>query len=201
MTGGDFNRLAPGEWLNDTVVDAYIGLLRDRPDATGTLILDSFFFDSIYTGGPNQRNTYEYDGGRTRAKRVETSTRGRLKTLADVSRFIIPMNINNNHWLCVVVDVEKNTIEWCDSLRIAPGGRLRALLKWLSEDRDKKGLLAIKRWKVTENAGPEQTNGFDCGVFMLVCMEYRLENRRIDYDQRHMDALRKLIALRLLDAR
>ena len=45
--------------------------------------------------------------------------------------------------------------------------------------------------------GPKQTNGYDCGVFLIRWMEHKARGAAVDYDQRHMPYMRQLLQLEL----
>lgn len=41
---------------------------------------------------------------------------------------------------------------------------------------------------------PRQANGFDCGVFALVIMDYTSRNAALSFSQKHMKQFRQKIA-------
>ena len=42
-----------------------------------------------------------------------------------------------------------------------------------------------------------QTNGYDCGVFLIRWMEHKVRGAAVDYEQRHMPYMRQLLQLEL----
>ena len=48
---------------------------------------------------------------------------------------------------------------------------------------------------------PKQDNGFDCGVFTIVCADYLLDNLPLNYSQANMEFWREKIAIDILRGR
>ena len=46
MNHNDFLRLTPGRWLNDEVINAYVGLLQ-KIETAGTLVLTGWFWTNV----------------------------------------------------------------------------------------------------------------------------------------------------------
>lgn len=52
-------------------------------------------------------------------------------------------------------------------------------------------------WEWPKNI-PLQTNGYDCGIFTLMCLEYQSRNQRFNYDENHMPDLRRRIMFEIV---
>ena len=84
---------------------------------------------------------------------------------------VIPYNVNRNHWLLFVADVEACMIKALDSMGGKFPRELRALQAYfVSENRVKQPGAAPKQWSLRESDAtvPSQgRNRTECGVFML----------------------------------
>ena len=95
LTTKDFATLKDGGWLNNSIIDAFLLLLRER--YTGC-----FFFGTHFI-----LNNYRY-------KKVKLWS-GETDIFA-FDKIFFPINHNNNHWLCAVVFMKVKKIKIFDSL-------------------------------------------------------------------------------------
>jgi len=147
----DVNTLIAGGWLNDEIINAYTSLIcKTYPDV---FIHNTFFYSRLASGG------YRYDNVKRWTKRVR---------LNEYRKIVIPINFNNSHWACVVVDMKQGKITGLDSL--------------MSKARLKETTLTIKRYLADEFndknfpnkvfavedtfSCPQQLDGSSCGVFV-----------------------------------
>jgi sentrin-specific protease 1 len=95
---------------------------------------------------------------------------------------LIPVNYGNTHWAMAIIRLHEKRIEVYDSLR--SGGRgdgvaAKALLRWLRDEHAHKKPPGVafdeREWWLHGVDGntlpqpvPQQSNGIDCGVFMLM---------------------------------
>jgi sentrin-specific protease 1 len=116
-----------------------------------------------------------------------------------LDKIFVPINITNTHWTIAVVFMQSKEIKYYDSMHGNGSKYTSSLLKWIKDDAaDKKGDkdYDISVWK-TSNVpeAPLQHNGYDCGVFTIVCADYLLDHLPVNedmYGQAHMYGLIKL---------
>jgi len=115
-------------------------------------------------------------------------------------KLFIPIHIEDSHWCLVYVSFPEKSIQYYDSM----GGRnfkcLKLILKYLMLEHDnKKGedfhpsgwlLMNVKNC-------PQQSNYWDCGVFVCMFAEYLSRDAPLNFSQKHMDKFRKQIALEI----
>lgn len=160
-----YKRLRPGVWLNDVIINAYLHLLQVRSDSLGkkqwfvTSFLGEFF--------KNNKQTF--------VKKMTVWLRKFLKNkpYTTIDRILLPVNINQNHWVLIEVDITGKRILYYDSLK----GRLsKARLSYLQAGLyaylNTDPLIKIKTffdtWEINSRAEcPTQPNGYDCGVYTL----------------------------------
>ena len=160
-----YERLRPGVWLNDVIINAYLHLLQVRSDSLGkkqwfvTSFLGEFF--------KNNKQTFVKKMSRWLRKFLKN------KPYTTIDRILLPVNINQNHWVLIEVDITGKRISYYDSLK----GRLSkarlsylqaGLYEYLNTDLVIKMKTFFDTWKINSRAEcPTQPNGYDCGVYTL----------------------------------
>ena len=200
----NFQRLGPGGWLEDNVVDAYCYLLLSesllRPAENRVRILNTFFF---------KRNPGDtLDEFKKRAKKT-TSRHPEVRTLTERERMLLflqytyafPYNINGNHWIAVVADNYTCTFTVFDSL-------LRNLKETETNIREKlepafnyiraQVDAPANPWTIVFEDTPQQQNCYDCGVFACAKLASLVARSRKPFTQKDVLAFRRYMALEIL---
>ena len=86
------------------------------------------------------------------------------------------------------------------STTCASGKYLKGLLQWVCHESLIKGQIAISidDWGLIYKDVPQQSNGVDCGVFVLVCADFLSDDLPLDYSQEEMEHYRQKIATDIL---
>jgi Ulp1 family protease len=187
------------QWLNDEVINFYFDLLNEYSSRNvkgpKTYLWNSFFWLKLSDDGKG----YNY-------KSVQRWTTRRKVDLFAFDRFIVPMNIGRNHWALGLVDLKNKSIKYFDSLA---GGSLHAsfadfLLKYLEDEfRDKRKTEECPDFRNSFSIDPvdppQQTNGYDCGVFTCMNAECLTSGRDwLDFDQSLIPKMRRKIAAQII---
>ena len=169
VSNKDTKRLQHGEWLNDEIVNSCMGLLNERSLRMGKkhMFMNSFLMDKT-TFKEKQIRWF---------KRAQMILNGASSTSASsvtnytfrfdgIERIVIPINIDNTHWISIHVDVPNRKIEVLDSYHGDHTDRAISVIN-----------LLIEMWKLDKGWGglswgiyhrkdlPVQTDGNSCGVF------------------------------------
>jgi sentrin-specific protease 1 len=122
-----------------------------------------------------------------------------------MDKIFIPINISQTHWALAVILVQDKEILYFDSMKRKGKGTKynKALLQWLvDEARTKKNInLNTSEWKLKDMDCPQQHNGYDCGVFLIMAANFISDNLRVvedNYGQAHMPFFRLKIASDIL---
>ena len=116
-------KLGPAEWLNDEIINVCVSLmmqrdgrLRGTPKVPKCHIFNSFFYSKLYNRETRQ---YNYKDVRrwTLPKRLENAGQKSASVL-DVDRIIIPVNQNNVHWVCAMIDLKNEKLVYFDSMAV-----------------------------------------------------------------------------------
>merc|ERR1711916_286275 len=171
ITVRDIRCLSPRTWLNDEVINFYMGILQKRSNvrkrkANGELFFNTFFFTTLSGGETNQ---YNYNKVRRWTKRKKIDIFG-------LDKVFVPININDSHWTLDVIDIGKKKICYLDSYHNPYEKAFDCLQKYLFDEHlDKKGeckndWLKFKHERWTNI--PQQLNSYDCGVFVCKAAEF-----------------------------
>jgi sentrin-specific protease 1 len=167
--------------LNDEVINTYMDLITERSPET-VYAFNTFFFIALSNKG--------YDHVFRWTKKVDIFSKEQL---------FIPVHIEEeNHWCLISVNFKKKSIHYYDSL----GGRnfksLKIILKYLIMEyyNKKKGEFNASGWMLINEVNcPQQTNLWDCGVFVLMFAEHLSRGSPLNFSQSDMGRFRKQICI------
>lgn len=155
--------LAPGEQLNDEVINLYMAILGKK--FPNNHYFSTFFMEKLL-GDKDRIKGYKFSN-------VQRWTKG--FRIEDKQQVYIPINILNSHWTLLVIDFQSTssgagaTITYADSL--GGGGReyTDAIQRCLRDERQSRGEAPCTRsWTVRVGMKPTQRNKFDCGVYVIM---------------------------------
>lgn len=198
----DMRKLRPGEWLNDEVVNLYMGLLQQRNTrrmdrGEGRMhFFNTFFYEKLAGGDAG----YSYDA-------VQRWTRSAAEvrvgySLLDCAKIMCPINHGNAHWTHAVINLRDRRFEFYDSMAGGAGvAVLRHLSHYISDlFRDKRIELDTTGWEMVIFTGreiPQQLNGFDCGMFSCKFADFVSRDAPISFTQGDMPYFRSRTALEI----
>ena len=107
-----WRRLKPGLWLNDEIMNSFLSLVNQSDERNGShdstrqrmFILSSYFFEKMAG-----KVGYRYDLVKNWTNRCPG------RDIFAISKVVIPINIGNYHWTCVVVYMDEKRIQFYDS--------------------------------------------------------------------------------------
>lgn len=150
----DFKTLAPGRWLNDTIIEYFMHRVESIPDKT--VAFNSFFYTNLASRG--------YSSVRRWLKRKKAGP------ITGLSKILVPINLQQMHWALSCIDITHKKISYLDSLsRGKPSPSTMSILETLKRYVCEESQFTIGDDFTLEQAPcPQQSNGYDCGVF--VCL-------------------------------
>jgi len=118
-------------------------------------------------------------------------------------KVFIPINVNNNHWTLLVFFMQLKELHYYDSSNGDGSRYLQYGMRWLSDEcMDKtRESLNMNEWQCfhKEPGVPQQENGYDCGVFVLMCARAIAYNQPLtSYHQDNMQRYRLMIGRDIL---
>ncbi|KAL1548454.1 Ulp1 peptidase [Salvia divinorum] len=199
ISGEMLQCLRPGAWLNDEVINVYLGLLKEREKRAPEKFLKCHFFNTFfYKKLSNGRGGYNFQSVRrwTIQKKLGYS-------LLECDKIFVPIH-KEIHWCLAVINKKDEKFQYLDSLGGHDYQVLNVLAKYfVDEVKDKSGKdIDLNSWEkefVTEL--PEQLNGFDCGVFMIKYADFYSRDIGLCFSQDDMPYFRQRTAKEILKLR
>ena len=185
------------EWLNDEVINIYMGLLKARGDAAteaDALPRCHFFTTMFYAKLYSDMSVYQFTEVKRWTKKVDI--------FATKDLIICPIHCHGNHWTLGIVNFRDKRFEYFDSVSAKckdtgeylcsdDGGVLKNLRRYIHDEHlmRKKTSWDDSGWTdVVWVAGvhmPRQTNDHDCGVFMCKTADLYAQNACLEFSQVH----------------
>ncbi|CAJ2510717.1 Uu.00g063420.m01.CDS01 [Anthostomella pinea] len=194
----EFERLVGREsnWLNDDCIHAsLVCLAASINQAAGIRTRNStpkcVAISSLYWEG------FSGDQGKLFPRPFSRNWGMTPKNFLEIDTILIPIN-HNAHWTLLVIRPTRRTVAYVDSFHSAGRHQMTLAYKWLElflGDR-----YVANDWKDARYSVPSQTNGHDCGMFVITNAIYlALGLDPNSYSQKDMPLQRKRIAAMLLN--
>ena len=150
------------EWLRDKTIGFYMALLQAHVEQCRELGVGSplvFLMNSFWY-------THLSDG-----KRVDEWTKRCEPNVFAMDYVVIPINLDDLHWMCVVVDFVNKRFVAHDSLsrgKAKHQDKINLTRTWLQAEHGRRleSELDLSSWTDEHSGTPAQTDGFNCGVFV-----------------------------------
>lgn len=182
VTVNDLKTLCDGRWLNDNVIDFYLCLVTEKNPQV--YCWTTHFYTTLKDKG--------YQGVARWAKRRKINVFERRTV-------VVPINIMSTHWAVGVVDNEKRSIAYYDSLN--SGGNLRAVetIEMYLQNEAKRLGVAVEPYELEPNKQtPQQQNGYDCGVFTCTVARSVCSGLPLQFGQGDMPVIRRRMAYEIM---
>lgn len=182
----DLSTLKNTAWLNDEVINFYMNLIVERSKSEPKHKIhafNTFFYTKLSQGG--------YKDVRRWAKKAKVD-------ISQCDLVLVPIHLGV-HWCMAVINAKQKRFEYWDSLKGGAGKVFSALREYMSNEAPS---VKIDDWDdCISSAGPQQRNGYDCGVFACQTAECVSRDIPPDFTQEEMPELRKRMAASILDCR
>ncbi|KAI1451412.1 cysteine proteinase [Annulohypoxylon moriforme] len=198
LTPHDFGRLVPSnEWLNDNDIQAALVHLatyindkagvRPKADAPKCVALSSQYW-SNFRAEP-RKNIYP--------RGLDRNWGMKPANFLNIETVLIPVN-QGNHWTVLVIRPTRRTVAYVDSFHSLGPQHLADAKAWLETFLGDK--FKADEWHTEQYQVPYQTNGYDCGMFVITNSIYlSLGIDPSGYSQEDMPLQRLRIAAVLLN--
>ena len=108
-------------------------------------------------------------------------------------RIFIPINIDNAHWAMCVVDFDKRCIEYYDSLGQNGIDVMKHIFHYMEDEHRQQHQCDIHNkdaWDFVNKETPQQRNGYDCGVFAIICADFLCDDLPLQFHQTDIKSFR-----------
>ena len=167
----DLKKICNKEWLNDMVIECYLEMLIKRRE--NFKLFGNCFYD------------YQHD-------KIKYNRSNFFEKTPTVEIVFIPIYLRN-HWVLGVAVKKEKKILFYDSLGDGrPKEYMRTITNHLNSGKEKGWSFKV----VPKSECPQQTNGFDCGVFILKIAESIVKGTPLKYvHQKYMQYYRAKMIL------
>ena len=191
----DLLRLKPETWLNDEIINFYMKLCEERENASSgsrhNIFMNTFFYSMLVDHGKG----FNYANVKRWYKGVDVFS---------CRHILIPINMEQ-HWSLVHVSFPTNEIQYLDSMVGNKNGKniMANIHKWLKmESMHKNGGDDSRVFTEMIVPCPQQTNCYDCGVFVLSFADLLSNNLPLDMmSQSLCDGIRNKLAFWIVRGR
>ena len=179
LLSNNIKTLIPPRWLDDNVIDAYMNLIERRSYRTG--------YPSVYRHDTHFFTTY----GDLDPNHLPNATR--KTNILGYDLLFFPLHVNESHWAFVYADTKTYTLYYMDSM-FNPLSRTNALKMVQTylflETARLQGEKEARYFKIRLVPDvPQQTNGYDCGVFLCQYAESISRRMHPSFTQDDMPSL------------
>jgi len=196
--GGDegMNCLRDDHLVNDEVLDVYFKMMVERSKKNEKFcnlqtVKNSFFYTKLTEAG------YKYQA-------VKSWTRH--NAVLDTDKILVPINVNNTHWVLACINIRDKRFEFYDSMNGSPQSYFKNLRLWLADEwkERKEETLDLSEWTdYTAPNCPQQGPNMNCGVFVMkfadaLSRDVDLNKQHEPDWQQHMSLFRRRIANELV---
>lgn len=186
----DFKRFQPKTWLSDEAVNFYVlmlqhrvSLLRGKADGRR----HCHFYNTFFLTKLLENNQYSFAQVQRWSKKIACD-------LFDLDKLFIPINIRNVHWTLCVVYIQFRIIRYFDSSGGSGRTYMNIIMQYLSDEARVRNLtFTASEWQLEDmlNHIPQQENGYDCGLFVIVNADYLSDDLPLDYSATNEDMAEK----------
>lgn len=169
----------PSQLVNDEIINAYLHLLTAKQKKENKIhTFNTFFFTTLECKG--------YDS----VGRWAPEFRG--KALLQLDTIFIPVN-QNCHWVLIVVHPGTRIIKEFNSLKRNSSVHAHRIKQFLDRE------VFDETWQVQCAPSPQQSNGYDCGVFLLTSARCIALGLPVNFNQSDIPSMRKRIVAELIN--
>lgn len=198
MTVEKYAVLHSTRWLNDEIISFFVCMMQELDNWQCSIDKSrrpSYFWSSFFRTNLREAGKYSYHRVKRWTKKIDVFA---------LDKIFFPINVKGVHWVLAVMCMQERTITYYDSLwKDDPESNrwrfhLDDLLQWLEDESLHKKLKQLPhkaQWKLTRAEDiPEQKNGCDCGVFVLLYLILLSEGLPLNFDQADVTKFRRSAA-------
>lgn len=191
VTRKDLKTVLGTNWLNDVIIDFYLGLVTERagqmPGGLRVHALTAHFFNVLRNRG--------YEAVRRWTDGLD---------LFAFNLVLVPIH-DSDHWSLAVLNISSRSFDFYDSMGRKNWNCYQTLMSYLrKEHKDKRKLPLSPRdkWECRFVKGiPVQGNSHDCGVFVCLYAECLARGAPFNFSAKDIQRLRYIIAYEIMSGK
>ncbi|KAF3071153.1 Ubiquitin-like-specific protease 1A [Daldinia childiae] len=198
LTERDFAKLVPvGSWLNDNAIQSTLVHLATYVNDAAGIVPKQMTPKCVALSSQYWSNFLRDPKNNVYTRGLDRNWGMKPTNFLDIDTVLIPVN-KDNHWTVLVVRPSRRTVSYVDSFQIEGTGHIRNVHTWMSYFLGDK--YVADEWRKEYYRVPRQTNGYDCGMFVITNSIYlSLGIDPSGYSESEMPLQRRRIAAMLLN--
>ncbi|XP_044498339.1 uncharacterized protein LOC123220292 isoform X2 [Mangifera indica] len=209
-----------GQWLENTHIEAFMGILRKSyPDGNWTTVSTQFvallpqcYSEFKQLGANMEWPTFFLD----QINGISLRTKEFFRPWSSVDKVFFPINFDNQHWVCGVLDINEwrmyiyDSAQYTESIErvkklLMPFRTLTHLMKasnfYISKGIPSPDPLPTLQYRCVRDVPKQDVGSGDCGIFLLMFMEYLARDHPFNFTSAHSKRLRKRVATTIFQGR
>jgi hypothetical protein len=190
-------------WLTDSIIDWHMRMIIEQHGNPNIKCLSPQFYLHL------TRPTFSYE----RVFRWIDNIRlfSSRQFALETSKLLIPINYNGYHWVLAFIDFQQKHFGYYDSFqcpRPTISQTLTQLVRAMHQHYHPNVAFPESQWSNhslhTSIEGPQQTNGYDCGLFVSLAARHLLTHKDLQsapFCQANLSNLRRVIADEIIEWR
>ncbi|KAI0850050.1 cysteine proteinase [Daldinia vernicosa] len=194
----DFKKLVPADsWLNDNIIQSTLVHLATYINDTAGVVPKQTTPKCVALSSQYWSNFIRDPKNHIYTRGLERTWGMKPTNFLDIDTVLIPVN-KDAHWTVLVVRPSRRTVSYVDSFHKDGWSHIQDVHMWMEYFLGDK--YVADEWRQESYSVPRQTNGYDCGMFVITNSIYlSLGIDPSGYSQSEMPLQRRRIAAMLLN--
>lgn len=180
------------KWLNDDVIDFVGELLNERERAKRAHVVN--YPSKVFVTSQLAKSLYvSFYEDNIEFSAIHKYVRDwPLLDVSEQALILCPVNISNNHWILMCIAPQTKVLMTVDSFGQNYAIFKDPFLKWIELNYLTFGkTFNYDDWQYLAESSPRQTNGYDCGVFVITSSLFILDDIPLSFSQEKMNSWRE----------
>lgn len=175
------------QWLSSICIDLYVNYLKAKSDK------------SVFNLPAGWFNQHQFLNGAPK-KQIENLLELKSDKLFAHEFIVIPININSNHWVLCMADVQKRILYYGDSMKQQRFSLIKNVMRFFESQHfyEMGKRLKVCEWSIIEYHNqeryPTQKDGHSCGFYVLMMIKAILFNLKFRFNSKNV---RKTVRIEL----
>ena len=118
-------------WVNDDIIMAFTTVIRSIYNENPNLRHQYHYMDTLFMtklANDGDMDAYEYSGVSRWTRKIPG------KNIFKLHKVFVPINSNNSHWPCIILDMPKQKATYYDSLHFSGDKYLRIIERYIRDE-------------------------------------------------------------------
>ncbi len=190
----------PKRWIDNKVINFYCKnylaeidqkQCQEEPERNCSGFLGSYFWQTLTD---EKNNDMKVQGKYNYINVSKWSKKMPGKDIFNLKKIFILINIENQHWTCIVIFMKEKQIQYYDSHTVGAGNsHMNDVLRYLVDEDKGQGHVKREEWTLVPSTEtvPKQENTIDCGAFICMFGYFISQDASLEFSQADVTNFRK----------